>query len=175
MIRLRGQLAFDPDRREPESGFRSPRQTRKKGRANMSEYEVQANEFLKRAETKMSISRTGEVQGFPGDTGYGCRLWRYKYQVTMTRHKKQYRFTFYDSHENWRTNKRPSRYSVLACVEKYPAEETTEDFAREFGYALETAQEYRRVEKIRSACQQQYERLLDLFGEDLMKELREIN
>lgn len=149
---------------------------RQKGLRAMSEYEVQANEFLKKAEAHMTISRTGEVQGFPGDDpgSLSAKMWRYKYQVTLTRHKKQYRFTFYDSHENWKNSKRPSRYSVLACVEKYPAAETTDDFAHEFGYRIETVQDYKKVEKIRRTCAQQYERLLDLFGEELMKDLREI-
>ena len=140
----------------------------------MTEYEMQANEFLKKTETKMSISRSGEVLGFPGDEG-DRRIWRYKYQIVMTRHKKQYRFTFYDSHEHWKRNERPSRYSVLACLEKYPVAETTEEFASEFGYSLYTEQDYKRVEKIRKACETQYGRLLDLFGEELMIELRDIN
>lgn len=33
---------------------------------------------------------------------------------------------------------------------------------------------YKRVRKIYEACRNQYERLLDLFGEDLMNDLREI-
>lgn len=142
----------------------------------MSDYEVQANEFLSKAGAKMTISRTGEVQGFPGDVpgSYSSKLWRYKYQVTITRNHIQYRFTFYDSHEHWRNNERPSRYSVLACCEKFPAPETTEDFAAEYGYKIDTRKEYKAVEKIRQACQKQYEQLLELFGEELMKDLREI-
>ena len=35
MTRLRDRSAFDPDRRKPGSGFRSPRQMRKKGRADI--------------------------------------------------------------------------------------------------------------------------------------------
>lgn len=143
----------------------------------MNEYEMQAAAFLKKAETHMTISRTGEVQGFPGDEpgSLSSKMWRYKYQVTLSRNKKQYRFTFYDSHDHWQKNKRPSRYSVLACVEKYPAADTTEDFAHEFGYRLDTDADYRKTEKIRIECQKQYDRLLDLFGPDLMAELREIN
>lgn len=135
----------------------------------MNEYEMNALEFLKKAETKMTISRIGEVRGFPGTDDVN---WRYKYQVTMTRHGKQYRFTFYDSHNNWRENKRPSRYSVLACVEKYPIPESLEDFMSEYGYPVCDA---KRVGRIHQACKKQYGRLLDLFGEELMKDLREID
>ena len=97
----------------------------------MSEYEMQANAFLKKAETKMSISRTGEVKGFPFDAH--DTLWHYRYQVTLTRHRKQYRFTFYDSFNNWQHNKRPSRYDVLASVEKYDPG-CFEWFIKEYGY-----------------------------------------
>ena len=46
---------------------RSRCQASEKEGLTMSEYEMQANAFLKKAETKMSISRTGEVKGFPFD------------------------------------------------------------------------------------------------------------
>lgn len=139
----------------------------------MTEYEVQANEFLKKAETKMSISRSGEVKGFPFD-GHDT-LWHYRYLITLARHKKQYRFTFYDSHNNWLNSRRPSRYDVLACLEKYEVPYRLDDFALEYGYEIDEPQDYKRVKRIHQACKEQYERLLDLFGEELMDDLREIN
>ena len=139
----------------------------------MSEYEIQAIDFLKKAETKMTISRTGEVEGFPFDEH--DRLWHYRYQITLTRHGKQYRFTFFDSFYNWRQNKRPTRYDVLASVEKYEVPDNLIDFAADFGYNVDDPQDYKRVKKIHQACMKQYDRLFDLFGEDLMKELQEIN
>lgn len=138
----------------------------------MTEYEVQANEFLKKAETKMTISRTGEIKGFPFDNH--DFLWHYKYQVTLTRHHKQYRFTFYDSHNNWLNNRRPSRYDVLACVEKYEIPYGVKSFAEEYGYEINNDRDHIRVKKIRDACEEQYDRLLDLFGKELMDELRQI-
>ena len=137
----------------------------------MSEYEMQANAFLKKAETKMSISRTGEVKGFPFDAH--DTLWHYRYQVTLTRHKKQYRFTFYDSFNNWQHNKRPSRYDVLASVEKYDPVDF-DWFCSEFGYECEEPEDEKLARKVYKACQEQYDRLLDLFGDELMKDLQEI-
>ena len=139
----------------------------------MNEYDIQAAEFLKKSDTKMTISRTGEVHGFPFDDH--DTLWHYKYQITMTRNGKQYRFTFYDSHNNWLNNKRPSRYDVLACCEKYEVPYSVYDFANEFGYEIEGEGDYKRIKKIHDACTKQYQRLLDLFGESLMRELQEIN
>ena len=139
----------------------------------MNEYEMQAREFLRKSGTKMTISRTGEVKGFPFDEHDD--LWHYKYQVTLTRNRKQYRFTFYDSFNNWRNNKRPTGYDVLASVEKYEPPYGVETFAREFGYELETPADYKRVKKTYEACWNQYDRLFDLFGGELMAELQEIN
>lgn len=133
----------------------------------MSEYEVQAMEFLKKAETRMHISRIGEAEE--------CGMWHYKYLITLTRKGKQYRFTFYDSFHNWRNNKRPGRYDVLATVEKYEVADSVEEFAHEFGYLINDYQDEKRVNKIWEACRKQYQRLLDLFGDELMKELLEIN
>ena len=73
----------------------------------MSEYDIQAADFLKKSGTKMTISRIGEVHGFPGDPDDS--MWRYKYQVVITRNRIQHRFTFYDSHDNWKQNKRAGR------------------------------------------------------------------
>ena len=138
----------------------------------MSEYEVQALDFLKKAEAQLHISRSGEVKGFPFDQH--DTLWHYKYLITITRKGKQYRFTFYDSHNNWLNNKRPSKYDVLASVEKYEPYDF-KYFVSEFGYEIYDEADEKRVRKIYEACDKQYQRLLDLFGEDLMQELQEIN
>ena len=138
----------------------------------MSEYEVQALDFLKKAEAQLHISRSGEVKGFPFDQH--DTLWHQKYLITLTRKRKQYRFTFYDSHNNWLNNKRPSKYDVLASVEKYEPYDF-ENFVSEFGYEIYDEADEKRVRKIYEACDKQYHRLLDLFGEDLMQELQEIN
>lgn len=139
----------------------------------MSEYEIQANEFLKKAEAKMHISRAGVVKGFPFDEH--DTLWHYRYLITISRKGKQYRFTFYDSFNNWKYNQRPTRYDVLASVEKYRQPDNVEDFAIEYGYPMDEPEQYKLVKKIWEGCRKQYERLLDLFGDELMEELREIN
>ena len=138
----------------------------------MSEYEVQALNFLAKAEAHMTISRSGEVKGFPFDEH--DRLWHYKYLICLTRNHKQYRFTFYDCHNNWKYNKRPTKYDVLSCVEKYDPGDF-DWFIREYGYEIESPQDEKRAMKIWKSCIKQYERLLDLFGEELMAELQEIS
>ena len=48
------------------------------------------------------------------------------------------------------------------------------EFAREFGYEINDDDDYKRIKKIRDACEEQYDRLYDLFGKELMEDLREI-
>ena len=64
---------------------------------------------------------------------------------------------------------------MLACVEKYEVPYYVEEFAREYGYDIDEPADYKRVKRIHEACLKQYERLLDLFGEELMRDLQEIN
>ena len=69
---------------------------------------------------------------------------------------------------------RAYKYDVLASVEKYEPYDF-EYFVSEFGYEIYDEADANRVRKIYEACDKQYQRLLDLFGEDLMQELQEIN
>ena len=66
-------------------------------------------------------------------------------------------------------------YDILASVEKYEPCGDAWDFADEYGYTIDSREAYNRVERIRRACEKQYKRLLDIFGEALMDDLREIN
>ena len=138
----------------------------------MTEYDLQVSEFIKKSGVKMTMSRVGEVKGFPFDKHDS--MYHDKYQVTLTRDGKQYRFTFYGSFYDWEHNRRPSRYDVLSCIEKYETPDSLEEFANEFGYEIETKEDCVRVKKIKDACQKQYEKLLWLFGDDLMEDLRKI-
>ena len=140
----------------------------------MTEFDIQAHEFLKKANAQVHISRVGEVKGFPFDNHDTFR--HYKYNVMLIRGKDCYRYTFYDSANNYMTNKRPSRYDVLACLVKYEVPYDVKDFAAEYGYEIDDDyEEYKRVTKIHQACKTQYRKLLDLFGYELMAELQEIN
>lgn len=137
----------------------------------MTEYEKHAEDFLAKTRTRVNITRTGEVQGFPGTPDV---LWRYKYLVTFTRRGKQFRVTFYDSHNNWYNNQRPSKYSILACLEKYPIPDSVEDFAWEFGYKLDTPEQMRQAKKIHAACKKEWDNVRNMFG-DVLPEMREID
>lgn len=139
----------------------------------MNEYEKEAIEFLNKYNAKMTIEQLEVVDRFPTDdqaTGN-----RYKYRITIKRDGKSYSFPFYDSINNYLNNERPNAYDILACVEKYEVCGDVWDFAREYGYIIDSRSSYNKVQRIYNACKTQYNKLLRLFGEDGMGELQEIN
>ena len=137
-----------------------------------SEYETQARNFLRASGAKMSIVSNGIVQGFPFDDR--DRNWHNKYLVRIDRCGRSYSFPFYDSAYNTERNVRPTQYDILACLEKYPVEEDVWDFAEEYGYEIHCRKDFERVTNTHRACKTQYEKLLRLFGEELMAELQQI-
>lgn len=138
----------------------------------MNSYEMSAKNFLNHAHCKMQILQTGVVNGFPNDPKDTMK--HNKYRVVLIRNGKTFDFDFYGSHADYLNGKKPTAYDVLACIEKYEYPLDPWEFAREFGYEIECEDDYNRVRKIAEACREQYEGLLDLFGEELMEELQEI-
>lgn len=142
-------------------------------RSNINEYELQAINFLKKANAKITICFKEIVKGFPNDTT--DHYLRNKYSVTLSRNRKTFTFPFYDSYNNYLKGNRPTKYDVLACLEKYPVYGDVWDFANEYGYTITSREEYNNVNRIYKVCNTQYKKLLDLFGDELMQELQEIN
>lgn len=138
----------------------------------ISEYHRQAIAFLQESGTDMTIHRVGVVRGFPFD----CRdkSPHVKYHVTLKRGDHFYDFPFYDSTHNYMRNLRPTSYDVLACLQSYPVEEDMWDFANEFGYEIDDKKSFDRVANIHRECLAQYNALHDLFGEEWMDKLAEI-
>ncbi len=137
------------------------------------EYEQQAVEFLKRANATMTISYTRTVQGFPFDEH--DHNMHDEYTIRIFRDGKSYSFKFYNSAYATMNGERPTKYDVLACVEKYPMYCRDEwEFANEFGYEIECKKDFEKVRRIFNACEKQYRKLLALFGEELMEELQKI-
>ena len=139
----------------------------------MTEYESNARAFLEKANTTMRVIKICTVDGFPNDPR--DKMKHNKYKVVLTRNEKTYDFDFYGSYRDYLDDRKPSVYDILACVEKYEYPTDPWEFAREFGYDIECEEDYNRVRRIADECREQYEKLLDLFGEELMEELCEIN
>jgi len=137
----------------------------------MSEYLEKAEQFLRCSDTKIDIVPAGIVDGFPfGEDDQPHN----KYKVTLTRGTKSYTFPFYDSYHNFKHGIKPNAYDVLASVQSYPIQGDMWDFAREFGYKIDSEQAYKRVRKIWLDCKNQYDNLAQLFGLYFIKELAEI-
>ena len=141
----------------------------------MNEYEKQAREFLRRAAASVTICRAEIVDRFPNAdsvTGY-----RWKYRVTIRRGGRSWTFPFYDSIHNYQTDKRPRPYDILACLQKYPVSADVWDFAEEYGYTIDSRESFKRVERIHTACEKEYNNVLRIFGNDpaLLAELQEIS
>lgn len=131
----------------------------------MTEYDIQANNFLAITNTTLEITRLEIVKKWGA--------YRWKYYCKLRRKNKTYSFPFFDSVANYREDKRPTKYDVLACLDTYDYIQGLEDFAREFGYDL--YEDYEATEKIYKACMKQSEKLHGLFTDEELEMLFEIN
>lgn len=145
----------------------------------MSEYTKQAEDFCKKYGVKMTISHVTEK-------GYVYRRltteWKrstmtngWLYRVRIDRNGKSWSFNFSDSIHNYLNNKRPTKYDVLACIEKYePYYQDVWDFAREFGYDINSRETYQKTERIYKAVKKEYSNVVRMF-DDCLEELQEIS
>lgn len=140
-----------------------------------NEYEERAREFLTDSGTVLRLVEVCVVFGFPFDDPKQEKHPHVKYNVVLQRGKKTYDFPFYDSTYNYEHHKKPTAYDVLACLQSYPVEEDMWDFANEFGYEINSRSSYERVANIHRECVNQYNALLDLFGEEWLARLAELN
>lgn len=138
-----------------------------------SEYDRQAREFLSRSGTEMEIKFEGIVNGFPFDPS-DTMTHRF-YHVYMKRGSARFSTPFYGSHADAIKGKDPSEYDILSCLQSGDVADTVEEFAREFGYVIDSSDEFMRVRKIWKQCKTQYEKLTKFFGDEWMAELQEIN
>lgn len=140
----------------------------------MDDYELQAVDFLKRSGTEMKIVFETVVDGFPNETG-NRKLPHRKYKVTMTRDGKKFTTPFYGSYIDFRDHKDPDAYDILAALQKYEVDDNMWDFAKEFGYEINSEESYNAAKATWRACRDEYRRLLKFFGMAWMPELQEIN
>ena len=106
----------------------------------ITEYDMQANNFLTLTGTTLEITRDEVVKKWG--------LYRWKYNCKLKRGHKIYSFPFFDSVANYEKDEKPSKYDILACLDIYDDIQGIEDFASEFGYDIED----RKTEKIYNAC-----------------------
>lgn len=134
----------------------------------MSEYTKQAKEFLKKTGAKMTISYKDYAPYFEGEKEY-----RNIYRVRIDRNGKSWSFNFGDSIASTNNGDRPTAYDVLACITKYEPAADVWDFAEEYGYNIDSRQEYNKVNRIYKAVCREYKNAVRMFG-DVLDDLAEI-
>ena len=128
----------------------------------ITEYDMQANNFLAITGTTLEITRDEIVKKW----GY----YRWKYHCELTRGHETYSFPFFDSVANYEKDEEPSKYDILACLDTYDYISDIEDFASEFGYDIEDKE----TEKTYNACMRQSKKLHWLFTDEELEMLSEI-
>ncbi len=128
----------------------------------ITEYDMQADNFLALTEATLEITRDEVVEKWS--------QYRWKYSCKLRRGHKTYTFPFFDSVANYEKDERPSKYDVLACLDIYDYIQGLEDFASEFGYDIEDEE----TKKTYNACMRQSKNLHGLFTDEELEMLAEI-
>ena len=139
----------------------------------ISEYEQTAIDFLKNHGAKMTISHIKENGYWKVSNMTGGWLYRVRIDRNVNGKNKSWSFQFSDSKHNYWTGKRPSKYDVLACIEKSEPYGDVWDFANEFGYTIDDRESYKKTERTYKAVCKEYRNVKRMFG-DCIDELWEI-
>ena len=129
------------------------------------DYEGMAEKFLNKYGVTCNIVYADTVSNPWRNMATGTT--HYQYDVTFKRGYKKFVVKFTDSAANYKLNKIPTAYDVLACLQKYDIG-TYWDFLDEFGYD-ETKDSF----VLFCAVRDEFENVEMLFG-DCLDELREI-
>lgn len=142
-----------------------------------SEYTEQAEEFLRKTNTKMTITKvkTGINPNWNDNTI------RDIYRVTFTHNRVTRWILFYNSVHSTERGIAPTPYDILACIQKYAVEDDFEDFCYEFGLEPYIENIYGNIHRNKSAyniflaVQKEYQKVLDLgYTDEEMELLQEI-
>lgn len=133
-------------------------------------YKQQAEEFLKATETELKIVFMKKGK----NPLWGDKENRNIYQCLLINTKHDYAFKFYDSISNYKNNKKPTKYDILACLQGYEIG-TFKDFCNDFGYDIREEKNDGDTLKIYNACKDEYNNLIQLFTEEEIDCLSMIN
>lgn len=135
----------------------------------ISTYEEQAQEFLDKCNARMEITLVCRMK----NKKWHDQESRNRYEVVLTTPKGTTVFPFWDSVVNTQHNLRPSKYSILACLEKYDVG-SMDDFFDEFGYEIHSGSDVVDFLDTYNAVIKQYRDLCHIFTPEQMDMLREI-
>lgn len=135
----------------------------------MNEYTKQANDFLREANAKMTISYIDTTI----NEAWGDKEYRNVYKAIIKTPKGQMTVKFWDSIHNTNYGKEPTKYDILACLQKYDVG-SIDDFVAEFGYEVNSWDDVRRIEKIYKGCKKEYSNICRIFTDEQIEKLCEI-
>lgn len=125
-------------------------------------YEQQAIDFLNSTNTSFTAKFKKHDFYFADD-----KQARDIYRITLKNDLHTYRFDFGQSINN--TGVMPTAYDVLACITKYDPY-GFEDFCADYGYDSDS----RKAEKIYKAVCKEWDNVNNLFTEEQIEQLQEI-
>lgn len=128
-----------------------------------TEYERQAETFMKKTHTKIKIEYEKYDYHF-----YGDDIRRNIYKVIIKRNGKQMTIHFGQSYINTELGNPPSYYDILACLTKDDPGNLY-DFCACFGYAWDDEN----AQRTHKLCEREWQKVNNLFF-DVIDELRNI-
>lgn len=136
-----------------------------------NEYTQKAHVFLKKTGVVLTVQYLKTAKHFPSD-----KEARDIYTFSLVRGEKSYTAEFGDSVKNTEENRhlairrKPTAYDILACLTAYETAENVDDFASEFGYEKPSE-----AVRVFEAVKKEYAALRDMFNDQELSELQEIN
>ena len=127
----------------------------------------QAAEFLTKTGTRLTVKFKEHGLYFVND-----KRSRDIYAFTLSRNRRSYAATFGQSIDA--AGQEPTAYDILACLRPNEPEDV-DDLMSEFGYEVNSAEDYRALEKMARALKRQNAGLRRLFSDDELGLLAEIN
>ena len=129
----------------------------------------QAREFLTNCNATMKIEYLFEDK----NKLWNDNVYRNVYRASIKTPLGIMSVKFWDSAYNTKNNIEPTEYDILACLQKYELG-SLEDFASEFGYDLDDAENRWTTKPIYKAVCREYEKVCRCFTSEQIELLQEI-
>ena len=131
----------------------------------MSEYDKQAEQFLKETETEFKVEFLENGLYFLDDTEP-----RDIYKITLKKGERVYNFKFGQSINDSDGKTKPLAYDILSCLQKSEVG-SFKDFCGDFGCDEDSI----KAEKIYKAVVEEWKNVKILFSDEEIQELQKIN
>lgn len=135
----------------------------------MTDYQKQAQDFLDKCNANMTITLVCRMR----NDKWNDTQTRNRYEVTLSTPKGTMVFPFWDSIINTQHHQRPSKYTILACLEKYDVG-SIDDFFNAFGWEINSGSDVIKFLDTYNETVKQYRDLCRIFTPEQMEMLREI-